>query len=110
MTDKGKLALVRTVHTIIYLVMACSVLFIVYAGIVRYRGTLLTLSLILVSIEGVVFFANGTRCPLTRIAQKCGARKGYTFDTFLPEKMTRYTFRFFGALLLMGVAPLILNR
>jgi len=110
MTNKDKLAVVKAVHTVIYMIMAGSTLFIVYAGIVRYRGVVLTVSLILVSIEGVVFFANGMKCPLTRVAQNYGAVKGYAFDTFLPEKATRYTFRFFGGLLIVGIVLLIFNR
>lgn len=110
MTDRTKLALVRTVHTAIYLVMAAATLFILYAGIARYRGPLLTASLVLTGLEAVVFLGNGRKCPLTALAQKYGAVKGYAFDTFLPERCTKYTFRFFGTILVVGLALLVLNR
>ena len=110
MEDPTKLTLIRTVHTIIYLVMASSVLLIFVSGIVRYRGIWLTASLVLISIESVVFLGNRMRCPLTALAQRYGATKGYAFDTFLPEKATRHTFWFFGGLLLVGVVLLILNE
>lgn len=110
MTNRAKLDLVRAVHTIIYLVMAFSVFFILYAGISKYRGVYLNISLTLVLIEGVVFLANGMKCPLTGLAKKYGAEKGYAFDTFLPEKITKYTFRFFTTILVIAIVLLIFNH
>jgi len=107
--DKTKLALVRGVHTIIYIILAASVFLILYSGIVGYKGYYLYISLVLVTIEAVVFFAFGMKCPLTSLAKKYGAEKGYVFDTFLPEKMTRYTFRFFGTVLVIGIILLIIR-
>jgi len=66
--------------------------------------------LILISIEGLVFFGNGRKCPLTALAVKHGAEKGFAFDTFLPEKFTRYTFPFLGGLLVVGLVPLLVRR
>jgi hypothetical protein len=110
MTDRTKLALVKAVHTFIYLVMAAATLFILYAGLSRYRGPLLTVALVLAGLEAVVFLGNGRKCPLTGLAQKYGAVKGYAFDTFLPEKWTKYTFRFFGTILVVGLALLVLRK
>jgi hypothetical protein len=108
-SSKRQLALVRLVHTVIYLVMAGSTLFILFAGVSGYVGTWLYVSLVLVGIEGAVFLGNGMKCPLTSLAVRYGAEKGYAFDTFLPEKATRYTFRFFGTLLLIGLVFVILR-
>jgi hypothetical protein len=38
-----------------------------------------------------------------------GAEQGYAFDTFLPERATRHTFRFFGTLMLVGLVLLALR-
>lgn len=110
MNDSAKLNLVKAVHTAIYLVMASATVFILYAGIARYRGPWLTVSLVLTAVEAVVFLGNGMKCPLTGLARKYGAVKGYAFDTFLPEKWTKYTFRFFGTMLVVGLALLLINR
>ena len=109
MNDNAKLKVVKAVHTAIYLVMASATVFILWAGIARYRGSWLTVALVLTGIEAVVFLGNGMKCPLTALAQKYGAVKGYAFDTFLPEKWTKYTFRFFGTLLAVGLALLLFN-
>jgi len=110
MTNALKLTAVRALHTAIYLVMAAAVLFILFAGAFKERGVLLVVSLVLIGLETVVFVGNGMRCPLTDVAKRLGAEKGWAFDTFLPERWTRYTFRFFGTLLLVGILLLIFNR
>ena len=44
-------------------------------------------------------------CPLTNLAREYGAEegKGYAFDTVLPERITRQTFRMFGTMLALAV-------
>lgn len=109
MTDRQRLALVRGVHTAIYLVMAASTFVLVYAGVTGAAGIWLWITLALLSIETVVFVGNGMRCPLTALAVRYGAKKGYAFDTFLPERATRYTFNFFGTVMVVGLGLLILR-
>jgi hypothetical protein len=33
-------------------------------------------------------------------------KTGHVFDTFLPERFTRYTFRVFGTVMFAGLVPL----
>ena len=87
----------------IYIVMAASTFVLVYAGLTGSRGWWLWVALALLGTETVVFVGNGMRCPLTALAVSYGAEKGYAFDTFLPERVTRHTFRFFGSLMLLGL-------
>ncbi len=91
---------VRAVHTVIYVVMATSTFVVLFAVISGATGPWLWLAAILVGIESVVFLANGLKCPLTAVAAKFGAGDGA--DTFLPERITRYTFRVFGPLILIA--------
>jgi hypothetical protein len=103
MTDARRLALVRFVHTAIYLVMAVSTLALLYAGITGIYGGWLWVVLVLLGVEAVVFIGNGMKCPLTALAVRYGAETGHVFDTFLPERLTRYTFRVFGSLMVLGL-------
>jgi hypothetical protein len=96
------LVVVRAVHTAIYLTMAASTLVILFAGITGATGAWLWLAAALVGVEGAVFLGNGLKCPLTGVATKYGAGEGA--DTFLPERITRYTFRVFAPLLLVAAA------
>ena len=104
-----RLALVRGVHTVIYIVMATSTLLLVYAGLTGAQGWWLWVALGLLAVETVVFAGNGIKCPLTALAVSYGAEKGYAFDTFLPERATRHTFRIFGSLMSVGLVLLALR-
>ena len=103
------LALVRWIHTIIYLMMVAAIAILLHAGITGYSGIWLWVSLALLAMESLVFLGSGMRCPLTALAVRYGAEKGYAFDTLLPERFTRYTFRFFGTLMVLGIALMILR-
>lgn len=106
MSDTQRLSLVRGVHTAIYLVMVSAIAILLYAGATGYSGVLLWVSLGLLVAESFVFVGNGMKCPLTAIAVRYGAETGHAFDTFLPERVTRNTFRFFGSLMVVGLVLL----
>ncbi len=109
MTDNQRLALIRGLHTAIYLVMAVSTFVLLYAGVSGAQGAWLWIALALLGVEVVVYLSNGLRCPLTALAVRYGAETGYVFDTFLPERATRYTFGFFGTVMVVGLALLFLR-
>jgi hypothetical protein len=104
-----RLALVRGVHTLVYGVMAVSTFVLVYAGLTGSQGWWLWVALVLLGVETVVFAGNRMKCPLTALAVRYGAEKGYAFDTFLPDRVTQHTFRFFGSLMLVGLLLLTLR-
>src|SRR5438128_180389 len=99
MSDSHMLFLIRTFHTTIYIILVVSVVFLLVSAIIGYFGPLLLAALLFIGIEVIVFVASGMKCPLTDLAKKYRAEKGYVFDSFLPESLTKYTFRFLGLLL-----------
>jgi hypothetical protein len=109
MNDTQRLAIVRTTHTAIYLVMAMATFVLLYAGVTGAQGAWLWMTLALLGIEVAVFAGNGMKCPLTALAVKYGATTGHVFDTFLPERWTRHTFRFFGSVMAAGLGLLALR-
>jgi len=109
MTDTQKLKFIRAIHTAIYLVMAVSTFVLVCGGVTGYSGLWFWVVLVLLLIESVAFAGNGLRCPLTGLAVKYGAESGRVFDTLLPERCTRYTFRFFGTVMVVGLVLLMLR-
>jgi hypothetical protein len=104
--DAQLLALVRGTHTAVYLVMVAAIFVLLYSGVSGYAGPWLWVSLGLLGVESAVFAGNGLKCPLTQLAVRFGAVTGYAFDSYLPERVTRHTFRFFGSL--MGIGLLLL--
>lgn len=107
MTDPQRLAFVRAIHTLIYLVMASSVFAVLYAGVSGARGLWVWGALALVVVEIIAFAGGGMKCPLTAIATKYGAKHGH--DTFFPEAITRHTLTFFGPLIVIGFALLAMR-
>lgn len=106
MTDAVKLALVRALHTAIYVVMASACLALLYAGVTGARGSWLWLSLALVGLECVIFIGSGMKCPLTAVAIKYGATPETGFDTFFPEPCTRHTLSVFGPMIVIALVLL----
>lgn len=107
MTAGKRLALVRAVHTAIYIVMAASIFALLYAGLSGADGPWVWLALALTTIEAIVFAGSGMKCPLTAVATRHGARPGH--DTFFPESVTRHTLAIFGPLLAASLLLLALR-
>jgi hypothetical protein len=107
LTDAFRLAVVRTLHTVIYLVMAGASFVVLYGGVTGRRGAWLWCAAGLVGVESIVFAASGLKCPLTAVAVRYGAGKDGLFDTYLPERITRRTFQVFGPLILLAFALLL---
>lgn len=63
----------------------------------------------LLGVETVLFVGNGFKCPLTAAAVRYGAEKGHAFNTLSLEQLTRYTFRFFGTLMALGLLLMTLR-
>ncbi len=103
MTNAQRLAVVRGIHTAIYIAMAVSTFALLYAGVTGAQGPWLWVALGLLGVEVVAFAGSGMKCPLTALAVKFGAKTGRVFDTFLPERVTRHTFRFFEAVMVIGL-------
>jgi hypothetical protein len=103
MNDAQRLAVVRTVHTVIYVVMAVSTFVLLFAGVTGRTGPWLWLAMALLSVESVVFAGSGMKCPLSAVAVRYGAETGHVGDTLFPERCTRYTFRFFGTIMAIGL-------
>lgn len=110
MTDARRLLCVRLLHTAIYGVMATASLLVLYGGITGAGGPWLTVAVGLAVIESLVFVASGLKCPLTAVAVKYGAGQDGLFDTFIPERFTRHTFRIFGPMILLGLVLLAVRQ
>lgn len=109
MRDSSILTVIRVLHTVIYLVMVAAILVLLCAGATGYESQLVWVAVGLLAAETVVFVGNGLKCPLTELAVRYGATTGRVFDTFLPERATRYTFRFFGSLMVIGLTMLAMR-
>ena len=110
LTDRQMLAAVRLVHTVIYVINASACFVVLHAGLTGTIGPVLFVAAALVAVEAAILFANRLRCPLSAVAVKYGAREtDFLYDTFLPERLTRYTVHFFSTVVLVGLALMALR-
>ncbi len=76
---------IKSVHTLIFAGMSTCVLNILYSGLTGRVSRLTKLSLLAVISESIIFFGNGARCPLTKLAESLGSENGTVGDIFLPD-------------------------
>ncbi len=77
----------------------------------RYvRGHRAKVSIAIVICEGLIFFGNGRRCPLTNLAEDLGSEHGTVGDIFLPDWFARRIPVVSSTLVVIGLAGLGLHR
>jgi hypothetical protein len=80
---------VKTVHTAIFIVELCSIVWLVVSGSFGRRDRTVALAAGLVAIEAAVFVTNDGVCPLTPLTERLGATDGSVSDIFLPSVVAR---------------------
>lgn len=96
---------IKLLHTVVFVVESVAILYILYSGLFDLHTPGLVIAVIVVLAEVVVYVANGTRCPLTKLAQQLGDKTGNDFvaDIFLPARFARLIPLVCGGLALMGL-------
>jgi hypothetical protein len=103
------LTLIKTLHTLIWLIMALSVFYIGYC-VVRMRfDPLFYISLFLISTEIIVIIVNAWTCPLTAVARRHTDDDAPNFDIFLPRVIARYNKEIFTVILLIILGIYLTN-
>ncbi len=88
-----KIFAIKFIHSVIFIFMVACLVYILYCAVAgRYEWTLLA-ALAAIFIEGLALLLNHGRCPLTSLAEKYGAANGAVTDIFLPDWLTRHTFK-----------------
>jgi hypothetical protein len=80
---------IKSVHTLIFVGMGYCVVYILYSGLTGHISRLTKLSMGVAACEGLIFFGNGRRCPLTNLAEDFGSEHGTVGDIFLPAWFAR---------------------
>jgi len=88
-----KIFAIKFVHSVIFIFMVACLVYILYCAIIRRYDWTLLAALIAIFIEGLALLLNRGRCPLTTLAEKHGALNGAVTDMFLPDWLTRHTFK-----------------
>lgn len=89
MTDERRLVAVKTIHTLVWLVVESSMLYVFVAGLRNRTDRRVAIAGAIVAGESLVFAANGFRCPLTTMAESLGSDDGSVTDIYLPSWFAR---------------------
>jgi hypothetical protein len=105
------LALIKTVHTVIFLFMSGCILYILYAGITQTYTPLLVVAVGSILVESAVYLGNRRRCPLTALARRYGDPTGHDWimDIFLPKWAADLIFPVCGSLLVLAFLSLVVG-
>ncbi|HEX9760602.1 MAG TPA: hypothetical protein VGA40_06765 [Candidatus Acidoferrales bacterium] len=97
---------IKLLHTLIWAVMAASILALpVLAWLGRFGWAAALTALVLV--ECGILAMNGGRCPLTDLAARYTARREDNFDIYLPVWLARHNKVIFGTLFIVGEAVVV---
>jgi hypothetical protein len=88
-----KIFAIKFFHSVIFIFMVASLVYILYCAITRRYDWTLLVALVAIFVEGLALLLNRWRCPLTSLAERYGAANGAVTDIFLPDWLTRHTFK-----------------
>ncbi|MDQ6603094.1 MAG: hypothetical protein M3Z19_10235 [Chloroflexota bacterium] len=113
MTETGRpiaLVVVKAVHTLIFFSMSWAVLYTLYSGLTNRVTRKTGMAVAAVLGEGIVFARNGSRCPLTKVAEGLGAVNGTVGDIFLPQWFARRIPAVSSTLMGVGLLAMLWHR
>ena len=102
-----KLFTIKVLHTVVWAFFVLTILYILFAAIMNWIGTLLWLGTALVVVEGIILLINGWRCPLTGLAERYTECTDVGFDIFLPKWLAKNNKTIFTVLFSVGVIIVI---
>jgi hypothetical protein len=111
--DEGDIMvwLIKFVHSVILIYMSVCIGLLWYSAFSRKSGWWLWIALASLTLEIIVFFGNGLRCPLTDWAIALGDKSGNDLlsEWFFPDWLIRYFSPICGVLLVGGLLALLLR-
>ncbi len=90
MNQEGKLLVVKSIHTIIWIFFNVVIFYLLYAVIINKIDIWVWICVGLVLMEGLVLLIFKMFCPLTVIARKYSDSSKDNFDIFLPNWLAKY--------------------
>ena len=95
------LTAIKLFHTLIWAVLAASILALPVAGVLR-RFRWAAIITVIVLLECGVLAVNGGRCPLTDLAARYTSDRAANFDIYLPNWSARHNKAMFGTLFVLS--------
>jgi hypothetical protein len=99
---------IKSVHTVIFILMSCSVIYVLYSGIAGLTGIMTWVAVTLMVLEALTFTLNKCKCPLTQLAEKYGAENGTVSSMFLPKLFVPHAINFFTVSGIIGLLLILI--
>ena len=109
MTMLRSIAFIKTIHTIIFVVMNAALAMLLYEVTVDRITSLTWVAIGLFLIEGIVLIVNGWKCPLTIYVQRLSATHGPVSDIYLPTWFADRIVPLYSTLLAVGLLILVIR-
>jgi hypothetical protein len=95
------LTVIKLLHTVIWIVLAGSIVVLPFAGVLRrFRSAAILTGLVL--LECGVLVVNGGKCPLSDLAARFTVDRNSNFDIYLPSWLAQHNKVVFGCLFVIG--------
>jgi hypothetical protein len=100
---------IKTVHTVIFVLMSACIGYLLFARFSGRRDGLLVVAVAAIALEGLALALNRGRCPLTTLAESCGAEHGQVTDIFCPAAIEPHIFRVSAVLVTVGLGAVLVG-
>ena len=107
LSNKTKLTLIKIIHTIVWVIFAVAIFYIIFAGIFDSITLMVWVCIGLIILESIVLIICKWKCPLTLLAQKYTDNKDIGFDIFLPIWLAKHNKTIFSILFFIGLALIL---
>lgn len=104
-----KLVLIKSIHTLIWIVMVCIIGYVVYSGVSGNITVYSWLAVAAVIVEGLVLWLFKGKCPLTVWASNYSDSQKENFDIYLPEWLAKYNKLIFTTVFVLGFILMLLQ-
>jgi len=91
MRNETKLAVVKIIHTLVWIFFNTVIFYMLYAVLVGKLDVWLWTGYGLVALEGITLVIFKCSCPITNIARKYSISSKDNFDIFLPNWLAKHT-------------------
>ena len=90
MEDESKLTLIKSIHTLIWLVFNFVIFYMLYAALVNKLDVWLWIGYGIIFLEGVTLLIFNSFCPVTVLARKYSNSTKDNFDIYLPNGLAKH--------------------
>jgi hypothetical protein len=107
MNASYKLIVVKTIHTLVWIVFNVVIFYLLYAVMMDKIDKWVWICLALILLEGLVLLAFKNICPLTIVARNYSASQKANFDIFLPNWLAKYNKEIYTTIVVAAVLILV---